>query len=57
MQVACAGVSEIGGFERIRTDDKGKPLPPDLKTLDINLSGSLYSACDLDFSRNEHLPT
>ncbi|KAL1665067.1 hypothetical protein GGF50DRAFT_126686 [Schizophyllum commune] len=42
--VACAGVSEVGGFERIRMDDKGKPLPPDLKTLDINLSGSLYTA-------------
>ncbi|KAL1745664.1 hypothetical protein HDZ31DRAFT_35824 [Schizophyllum fasciatum] len=42
--VACAGVTEMGGFDRIKTDAKGRPLPPNLATLDVDLIGSLYTA-------------
>jgi NAD(P)-dependent dehydrogenase (short-subunit alcohol dehydrogenase family) len=40
---ANAGVSEIGNFLE---KDAGEPLKPTLKTIDINLTGTLYSESD-----------
>ncbi|TRM70193.1 hypothetical protein BD626DRAFT_476594 [Schizophyllum amplum] len=42
--VACAGVAELGEFQLVKTDSRGRPIPPNLKTLDIDLIGSLYTA-------------
>lgn len=43
MDVVCAnaGVSEIGSFLEAGAED-GEPKKPGLKTLDINLVGTLY---------------
>jgi len=37
-----AGVSELGAFHVV-TFDKGKPVKPNLKTLEVNLIGVLYT--------------
>ncbi|KAH8806874.1 hypothetical protein DL96DRAFT_1536627 [Flagelloscypha sp. PMI_526] len=42
--VANAGVTEIGRFSVVAYDSKGLPRPPNLKTLEINLIGVLYTA-------------
>lgn len=37
---ANAGVSEVGKF--LENDGDGEPQKPGLKTLDVNLTGTLY---------------
>jgi hypothetical protein len=46
-QIPNAGVNEIGTFTELQFKD-GRPLPPNLKTLDINLTGVLYSKLSSD---------
>jgi len=41
--VANAGVNEIGQFFGAPLGEDGKPPKPNLKTLDINLTGSIYT--------------
>jgi NAD(P)-dependent dehydrogenase (short-subunit alcohol dehydrogenase family) len=43
--VANAGVMEAGRFVGAPLGADGKPVKPNLTTLDINLTGALYSAC------------
>ncbi|KAK0462633.1 uncharacterized protein EV420DRAFT_1619137 [Desarmillaria tabescens] len=42
--IPCAGVTEIGRFGVVKFDTNGRPLKPNLATLDINLIGTLYTA-------------
>lgn len=56
-QIPNAGVNEIGNFEELNFDKNGKPLPPSTKTLDINLTGVLYSRIfNIDFMNTTYLP-
>jgi len=41
--VPNAGVTEIPGFNFVNFDKSGKPVKPNLATLDINLTGVLYT--------------
>jgi hypothetical protein len=43
LKVVNAGVSEIGQFGRV-TFQNGKPVKPNLTTLNVNLIGLAYSA-------------
>ena len=52
VDVVCAnaGVSEIGKF--LEKEDEGEgPRKPGLKTLDVNLTGTLYCEFDLSYSK------
>ncbi|THU85954.1 NAD(P)-binding protein [Dendrothele bispora CBS 962.96] len=42
--VASAGVTQIGDFSKVEFDEKGRPKPPELITLNIDLIGSMYTA-------------
>ncbi|KAK0462630.1 uncharacterized protein EV420DRAFT_1265343 [Desarmillaria tabescens] len=40
--VANTGVTEVGQFKQLSFDSNGKPVKPDLTTVDVNLVGVLY---------------
>jgi NAD(P)-dependent dehydrogenase (short-subunit alcohol dehydrogenase family) len=42
--IANAGITEIGKFSFPEADAKGVPVKPDLKTIDVNLIGVLYTS-------------
>ncbi len=46
---ANAGVSEVGNFLE---KDAGEPVKPTLKTIDINLVGTLYSKSGADLNED-----
>ncbi len=46
---ANAGVSEVGNFLE---KDAGEPVKPTLKTIDINLVGTLYSKSGSDLNED-----
>ncbi|KAF5355507.1 hypothetical protein D9758_006411 [Tetrapyrgos nigripes] len=41
--VANAGISEVGRFLNVGLDTHGKPSKPNLKTLEVNLVGAMYT--------------
>ncbi|SJK97070.1 uncharacterized protein ARMOST_00320 [Armillaria ostoyae] len=41
--VASTGVTEVGQFTQVSFDSNGKPVKPDLTTLDVNLVGILHA--------------
>ncbi len=41
-KVANTGVTEVGQFTQVSFDSNGKPVKPDLTTLDVNLVGILH---------------
>ncbi|THU96729.1 NAD-binding protein [Dendrothele bispora CBS 962.96] len=42
--VANAGVSEVGRFIQVDLDSRGKPVKPNLTTVNVNLVGAMYTA-------------
>ncbi|KAG7446654.1 NAD(P)-binding protein [Guyanagaster necrorhizus] len=41
--VANTGVPEVGKFKQVNFDSNGKPVKPDLTTIDVDLAGILYA--------------
>lgn len=41
--IANAGIRETGGFMDVTQDENGLPTKPVMDTLDVNLTGVLYS--------------
>jgi len=54
--VVNAGVSEIGNFEKVSVSN-GRPVKPQLKTLEINLVAALYTAhCAVHYLPQKQVP-
>ncbi|EIN11757.1 NAD(P)-binding protein [Punctularia strigosozonata HHB-11173 SS5] len=41
--IANAGISEVGTLGQLEFDSDGRPLPPNTKTLDVNITGVAYT--------------
>lgn len=41
--IVNAGVAESAPFGTLRFDQSGKPLPPSMLTINVNLTGACYS--------------
>ena len=47
MKIPNAGVTERGHLTELQYDERGYPIKPSLKTLDINLISVTYGAVNL----------